>query len=66
MSEVSEQSVHAALMDVVQKIRNEFGIRINSASFDWISTATASEPWSELVLSVRLDSSMQAGWRQSE
>lgn len=54
-----EHAVHKALIEAVQKIESEFGIRVNSAHFDWIEGGTVARD-SAIVQSIRLDTSMPA------
>ena len=49
-----EQAVHGALREAVQNIMDEFGIRVDCASFTWIDASTPIARRS-IVEAVRLD-----------
>lgn len=38
-----EKTVHSAFAELAQNIANEYGVQVNSVTFDWLDMSTASE-----------------------
>ena len=54
-----EAAIHTALRRCAEQIRDEFGIHLNSAHFEWVDTSTILSPRQELGV-VRIETTQRA------